>query len=58
MVLLLWLPGSEQGGRDALGFGSGKRWIMFSKKTQILIVRIIAVLLVIAMVGTLLAALM
>lgn len=31
---------------------------MFSKKTQILIVRIIAVLLVIAMVGTLLAALM
>ncbi len=31
---------------------------MFSRKTQILIVRIIAVLLVIAMVGTLLAALM
>lgn len=31
---------------------------MFSRKTQILIIRIIAVLLVIAMVGTLLAALM
>lgn len=31
---------------------------MFSRKTQLLIIRIIAVLLVIAMVGTLLAALM
>lgn len=31
---------------------------MFSRKTQILIVRIIAVVLVIAMVGTLLAALL
>ncbi len=30
---------------------------MFSKKTQVLIVRVIAVLLVIVMVGTLLAAL-